>query len=306
MGLLFSGAVYWGASTLLGFLAVVGIGLHCFQGEWKTGEFPSTTDRPGAKTPQRLTDQTLAGWLLAAWFCGLLLATPLYKPYPRLMFPWLMASWLGTSALIGFWFRRTKSTVSKSDQSSVFSRTWFATLVGIASLIVVTISVVASFERISSKGIPGWQDRTALESISQQVIAFSAEAAKSQKRDSAVKVPFIIYVLAEPGLVFHLTSNEIVAYPVRNLESVLPKPNEPVVPTFLLMSLKDAENPQFPQHWERYHSHFKNIATFDYSPSHLVLLNEFHPRQLRQKPQPMTSQLRLLRLNQTGENGPGQ
>src|SRR5580692_3033532 len=45
--------------------------------------------------------RNLAGWLLAAWFLGLLVAVPLYKPYPRLVMPWLVCAWLASGGCVG-------------------------------------------------------------------------------------------------------------------------------------------------------------------------------------------------------------
>ncbi len=50
--------------------------------------------RSAAVDPEAARARNLAGWLLAAWFLGLLVAVPLYKPYPRLVMPWLVCAWM--------------------------------------------------------------------------------------------------------------------------------------------------------------------------------------------------------------------
>ncbi len=44
-------------------------------------------------------------WTVAIWLLSLSLVTPMYRPYPRLTLPWLMAVWLGAGAGISWWVR---------------------------------------------------------------------------------------------------------------------------------------------------------------------------------------------------------
>ncbi|MBS0262375.1 MAG: glycosyltransferase family 39 protein, partial [Planctomycetes bacterium] len=46
-------------------------------------------------TPTVPPSRRLAAWLLLAWVFGLFLSVPLYTPYPRLLLPLLIATWIG-------------------------------------------------------------------------------------------------------------------------------------------------------------------------------------------------------------------
>src|SRR5690606_30664685 len=39
-------------------------------------------------------------WLLGAWVLGMFVATPLYHPYPRLVLPLLVGSWLAYGMMV--------------------------------------------------------------------------------------------------------------------------------------------------------------------------------------------------------------
>ncbi len=46
------------------------------------------------QTDEAARSRRLAAWLVAAWSIGLFVATPAYKPYPRLALPWLLSAFL--------------------------------------------------------------------------------------------------------------------------------------------------------------------------------------------------------------------
>jgi len=77
-----------GTTVLVGLFGAAGIGISLW-----TAVFSKTNT-------QQPTGRVLAYWLTAAWFCGLLLATPCYYPYPRLTLPWFIPAWLGTGLFL--------------------------------------------------------------------------------------------------------------------------------------------------------------------------------------------------------------
>lgn len=48
-------------------------------------------------------DPALGFWINVAWLAGMLLVTPLYHPYSRLMFPLMTAVWLAAAGAVSWW-----------------------------------------------------------------------------------------------------------------------------------------------------------------------------------------------------------
>src|SRR3984957_9428774 len=68
-----------------------------------------------AVDPEAARARNLAGWLLAAWFLGLLVAIPLNKPYPRLVMPWLVCAWMVAGACIDAVMNRAAARWTERD-----------------------------------------------------------------------------------------------------------------------------------------------------------------------------------------------
>ncbi|MBM4074284.1 MAG: glycosyltransferase family 39 protein, partial [Planctomycetes bacterium] len=63
------------------------------------------------------SEDRLIEWMILAWFTGMTLVTPMYYPYPRLMFPWLFSIWIGSGLAVQMWRHRRSipSDVSTPD-----------------------------------------------------------------------------------------------------------------------------------------------------------------------------------------------
>jgi hypothetical protein len=208
----------------------------------------------------------------------MLVATPLYRPYPRLSLPWLIAAWLGTAALVGWWAERSRSApLTKPGSAGAPPSRALGLPAVMASAVIAAGLLLWSGERLLSRGIPGWESRTGLEVISTRIIADANRIAETVERDPFAQVPYVAYVYAEPALVFHLSAAGVVSQPAGNLGFVNLASGQRQVPTFLVTGPHAHRSQQFNEEWSRVSHRFEFIATYPYEPSTFVLLNHYPP-----------------------------
>ena len=211
----------------------------------------------------------LGVFLLCAWLFGLLIATPLYRPYPRLGMPFLIAvliaSGIGIQAfmiVLGRW---------KS-----FFTPYLVALVGASLFYFITGLTMADLNvgRLL-------EDRTSLQDISQQIV----EDVSSQDRISTnPDLDAVIYVLGEPGLYFHLASEdssdfEFIANPASNLGMLQPGATPPGIPTYIVAGLHaELEKLKLAELTEQ----VELIEDYEYEASDLVLLDDYPPDALEE------------------------
>ncbi len=172
-------------------------------------------------------------WLLLAWWVSLTIATPGYTPYPRLTLPWLVASWLVAGAWVAGWL------MSKTDSHTPIragSQSWLGRLGAVGLLLVAALATSRVWQRDWLLGHPqrGLADgaRQVVEAI-QQSLAISHEQ----------PIDALIYVHAEPALVFHLRAHGLpVVQPVQDLEFTR-KPGVDRAPTFVILGDRSRHEP---------------------------------------------------------------
>tara|TARA_R100001132_G_C3275859_1_gene100185 strand:- start:13594 stop:15414 length:1821 start_codon:yes stop_codon:yes gene_type:complete len=257
-------AAFAGISPVLGLLASIGIVLQLF---FPAGSFriPLSTDQ--IQVPETELNRELAAWLLAAWFCGLLLATPLYYPYPRLTIPWTMAAWLGTAACAGWWEQRAGGSLfemlhstSREDQTPI--RTTPA-----VGVVVVVVLLVVSFKPWT---LVAWQSRDDLEAIAQNILADLRSESDIRSEEA------ILYTYAEPALFYYLKAQgHPLTGPVADLEFLnsITAQN----PAYLIVGPHAAADPNFQKQFAPVRDRFELVHSYDYSPSLLVRLNQASP-----------------------------
>lgn len=242
-----------GVTPVSGFLAATGILLQLF-----------VNRKPvSAEQDSNAAAQTLAAWLLAAWFCGLLLATPLYYPYPRLTIPWMMSAWLGIAALIGWLEQRCGGSLIQ-----IFSRQAGA-VVSIPRLLSAVSPVIVAMVLVLISGpwsVAAWQTRTGLADISRQILA-------DLQRDDANAADAILYIYAEPGLFFNLKAQgHQLTGPVADFQFLNSLP--PQVPVYLIAGPHADQDPAFREQFAAVHDRLEQVHSYDYSASLLVRLNQ--------------------------------
>jgi 4-amino-4-deoxy-L-arabinose transferase-like glycosyltransferase len=238
----------------------------------------------------------LAAWLLAAWNIGLFLATPSYKPYPRLVMPWLISAILGTAAVLSLLFEPSAAK-AESGRKTPKIAAWALIAIWIlyplatlqfrrldqaglrfearsaahpsAELVVGKLSI--SERPHSSLPVPGWLDRTAR---SRQILAALGDArAYVEPNLRQRKMQIISY--GEPAIVFHLNAISIDAAPVSDFTFLAPGQPGITQPAFL-MAL-----PNSPREFEGlvapYANRLQSLAFLRETPSAIVLLDKYPP-----------------------------
>ena len=267
-----------GSAVLLAAMAAIGILLRLLPGLQRS--------RSGG------TD--LQTWLLAAWFFGLFAVTPMYWPYPRLTLPWLIASWLGTAALLGQLPARWRAWTT--DGGKPAGPTAFAWIVATTCLAVGMGCMAASGTELIEKKLPAWQPRTGLETAAAQMAAEAATAASGLPRDPGVLVDFVIYVYGEPGLFFHLSriadrDGNFAVQPASNLGFA-----QLAVPTYLAVGPHVLRSELFQRDWPSAGLRFRLIASYPDRASDLVLLNQYPAGQIANRRADRNQEVRLYLL----------
>lgn len=63
-------------------------------------------------------DPALGYCITLAWFCGMLLVTPLYHPYARLFFPLLASVWLAAAGGVSWWLESNLSVARRPESAA--------------------------------------------------------------------------------------------------------------------------------------------------------------------------------------------
>jgi len=246
-------------------------------------------------------------WLLAAWFVGLMVATPFYRAYPRLSLPWLVAAWFGA----GLCFERAATwlqSLSADEKPSPGSK-WIVGGVGLLAAGAVLFFVGS--HRFAEVRVPGWQNRGGFRPIAKEIVARS----ESQTADDEAHSPgsgndpnsdpprFVIYVFGEPGLFYELSlqrkdsSTPFLVHPVATRNVKPARWRETELPTFLVTGPHfyrgDGAEPQDADVDARLQPIGK---TFRYRASDLVLLNSFSTSELTDPERSPKLAVRLFRV----------
>jgi dolichyl-phosphate-mannose-protein mannosyltransferase len=228
---------------------------------------------PSSEDPQAARARNLAAWLLAAWVLGLLVAVPLYKPYPRLVMPWLVCAWLAAGACVNQLLSWTAERWEAADSSEPATprlgwRTWL--LLG-GAICVLAGGVVSRLGLARSRDVPGWQDRT----LRARVIR---DAAQEARKSAPGKQPFFL-VYGEPALFFNLSIDGNKPQPPLGGDFSFLSPGAKALPqpAFLLAYEGKAD---FDKLIEPYKKSLDLITIFRDTPSDLVLLDTYNPSDL--------------------------
>jgi hypothetical protein len=213
---------------------------------------------PGLQDGKLRTAVGLA--LVIVWWLGLLLATPCYSPYPRLMLPWLLATWLGAAIC---WRGAWNAGDIKLSVGQLRAQVG-----GLFVLLVAAGAVWFSNGRYRNH-IANPAERRGIEVIAREVRAMPT-------RDELRA----IYVYGEPALYFQLrAAREENVAPVQDVPSQPAKlPDGTAVPTFLLVGPHSQTDRQFQQQWEEQRDRFELVKSFEYEPSAIVWLDLHDPR----------------------------
>jgi 4-amino-4-deoxy-L-arabinose transferase-like glycosyltransferase len=235
------------------------------------------TVRARAKTGPSEPDASaawLALWFGLAWLCGLLLATPIYRPYPRLILPLQCVAIIGTAAavvmlLTGQVLNASADSEAEANRKRNMRFVW-----------LVPVFLLCAW-RAAMTGTPAWQTRTELANISAS--ATKAAAANCQGEPSEVEgYDFVIYVYGEPGLLHHIPPSNERAFvkAVMDLSFTNPGYDHARIPAFVLAGPHALDSLEFLKQAAEAGDALEQIDVYPYRPSDFVLLDDVPPRRL--------------------------
>lgn len=231
----------------------------------------------------------LAFWILAAWLIGLGLTTPLYRPYPRLILPWLtgaiIASGLGWASIFQYFglklAKRADGPLPAAKASTGREDIDLAGLQYLRRHAVVLLAGVVAFAAVGIR-TDRWQDRRGLKRAADEIVSTIQQHLPGRPKSALPNLDCVIYVLAEPGLYYHLAAQEdqalrFITQPAANLGLLEPGKTDPRVPTYLITGPHSRQEAAELSDREK---GVRSVAVFSYFPSDLVLLDEVPPAAL--------------------------
>ena len=240
--------------------------------------------RDGLELP---SEWRLGAWLTAAWWIGMTVSAPFYRPYPRLLMPWLIASCLMASLTIGFafhWIRLRQRLWRESKRVSVRG-------IVIGSIVVLVVGLGECIRRPA----PGWERRRGLERIAASVRSDAFDSERLARQLQGKTVATVLYVYAEPGLFFHLPAEGLAVQPAANLSFVDIEATRKL-PTFLVTGPHAHRSQVFADEFTKRADQFELIASYPYDASDFVRLDDVSSTQLRVHREPLEVRLYHVRV----------
>lgn len=214
--------------------------------------------------------------LVAAWCFGLLLAAPMYRPYPRLLLPLLppVFSLLPPFIL----FIRFGGSDREGHSSVNGPREKVVTIVtaGLGALLIVGGAFMTPGEWWVQ---PAYESRTGLAEAAVSVLQTADESSR-ERPSSNPQARFVLYVYGEPGLFYHLPQPDIGVQPVMDLAFAKPGADLGGVPTYLVAGPHAERSPQFQGQLDQVRERLQLVAEVPYRQSDFVLLDEVPPSDL--------------------------
>ncbi|HEX5104434.1 MAG TPA: glycosyltransferase family 39 protein [Pirellulaceae bacterium] len=216
--------------------------------------------------------------LVAAWWLGLLVATPCYWPYPRLVLPWLMASWLG-----GALFCQQCVQLANRSQKTPATQPW--------SGLAIVVAGLAGIMLLGSSLSPALQAPSRPDAASYQRIAAEIHAGSGLPEIRA------IYTCGEPALLFQLrAAGEPLVAPSRDIPHEAVTIDGAAIATLLILGPHARGDLPCQQQWAERKNRWELIASYDYMPRHIVRLDLYDPRQPPALDQSALNRIEVYRL----------
>lgn len=266
---------------------------------WSLIELPARLNRmarwflqqTGPAADRRWSTGWLAAWLCLAWLCGLLLVTPFYRPYPRLILPLLVVTCIGSGSAIARVLRGFVP-VPVGNSSHPVEGTVEAARPGWNSrsasgwrLVWLIPVVVLCVVRTGEREFPAWQTRTDLIDVARRCMASAAaDAGGDSSRDGKV----IIYVYGEPALFYQLSLAGAITRPVARLDVAHRE-----LPTFVAVGPHAERTAGFAEQFRRAGNSLTLVDRIPYRLSDFVLLDAHSPEQLDDR---RVEMIRLFRV----------
>ncbi|MDB5339282.1 MAG: glycosyl transferase family 39 [Planctomycetaceae bacterium] len=221
-------------------------------------------------------DRTSLGyWIFLVWFGGLLLAAPLYRPYLRLTLPEILASCLG----IGFTIQQASNILWKERLTPPISN--FAKFPVINCLLIVFLAIPVGMTVVGAnlgndrfreslfRLIP---DQSSLPLAGKAMAANIAAATESSSNEPT---PTVVYVYAEPSLLFQLRNAGLQnVAPVSSLQFARTQHSNSDVRIYLAVGIHALSDPRFREQFAAASGQFRRVGRWPWQLGPLVALDQ--------------------------------
>ncbi len=208
------------------------------------------------------TKLTMSIGLTAIWLVSLLIMTPLYHPYPRLILPAVIAGLVLYGIMVEL-IRLTydnKADSKSSDLAKENRRTKILTVLMAFLLLNAVRATITLPTKI-------YGQRVGLETSVSQVV-------KTVIPNGDLNAPVIVYVYGEPAVYWNLSRQQILAGPVSDLEFASSETRPAGVSLYLVTGPHAGQTPAFATQMEAKKDLFEEVGKFDYEPSLLIKMDE--------------------------------
>ncbi len=260
---------------LAGPLCLSTLGFAIAQGSLMFDRLPFRDGHSNDELRLQVLRRLLGSCLGLAWFLGLLVATPLYRPYPRLLLPLMCVLWIGSGLFVSqHVFSIPRHSKSLKPSLPALSRGRIALSVSVLGLLM--------FLSLAFGGLNAWQQRDGLMLASRRLatdVAADCQGEYSEIED----VDFVIYVFGEPALLHHLSDAHprIHVRAAMSLSFARPDREHADVPTYLAAGPHARRNEDFARQREHLGKRLKPVGVYPWQPSSFVLLDDMAPSQIK-------------------------
>lgn len=267
---IFGGMAAWTVAGTGLFAAIsIPVGLATVPGLWKDSRRIAGTEG------RSVSSTTLIAWCLVfAAVLGLTLSTPFYRPYPRLMLPWLAFTALLWGGLLSRGISRTAVTGVRSG--------W---VIAIPILAAAALGGVLRFGQSS-----GWAGEDRFAAVE------SAGRIARTLRDLSPSQDPVTFLTGDPAL-FHqlLRRQNFATAQVNDLKFLDQLPPAPV---YLVMGYMAGRDETFQAGWKPVADRFELVDEFEVHPSRIVLFDFDSPATFAAHPERKTMTQRVYRLKE--------
>jgi 4-amino-4-deoxy-L-arabinose transferase-like glycosyltransferase len=214
--------------------------------------------------------------LLAVWFVAMVVATPLYTPYPRLALPLVLAACLATAL-------NWSIVMEEGCESKQLHPAWGCVVLPGWLALGLLMNAAMPHDDLHDHPL----DRRGLVTIAEQI-----------RTTDIRREPRVVYVFGEPAIFFQLkAAGEPIVAPVPFIPAEPATKDGRPIPTLLVAGPHANRDPRFAKEWAAAKDRWHLVEEFDYEPSLVVWLDLADPRTSPQDTRDL-DRVRLYRLRE--------
>lgn len=245
------------------------VGLATVPGLWKDSRRIAGTEG------RSVSSATLIAWCLVfAAVLGLTLSTPFYRPYPRLMLPWLALTALLWGGLLSRWMFASGESGPGSDRDYA----------------IVLFFMVVFGSVVYEARVRNWPGENRFAAVQ------SAERIARTLRDQNAGQDPVTFLTGDPALFHQLLRRQNFATAQVNDLKFIDQP--PPAPVYLVIGYMAGRDESFQNAWKPVADRFELVDEFEVHPSRIVLFDFDAPATFAAHPERKTMTQRVYRLKE--------